>query len=123
MLSDYIITKDEIKTLKSIQDKCYGQSLEMGWHSKPREIGTRLALIHSEISEALEGARKDLMDDHIKTRTMLEVELADAVIRILDLCGSENLDLAGALAEKLYYNGNRADHKPENRAKDGGKKF
>lgn len=122
-MNEYIITKDEIRSLTSIQDKCFGQAKTMGWHSKPREIGTRLALIHSEISEALEGARKGLQDDHLPTRSMLEVELADAVIRILDLGGAENLDIAGAIAEKLYYNGHREDHKLENREKQGGKKF
>ena len=50
------------------------------------------------------------------------MELADAVIRIMDLAGAVGLDLGGAVAEKLDYNQKRADHKPENRAKDGGKK-
>jgi DNA-directed RNA polymerase subunit alpha len=59
------------------------------------------------------------MDDHLVNRPMLEVELADAVIRILDMAGGLGLDVAGAIAEKLNYNDSRADHKPENRAKDG----
>lgn len=122
-LAKYEISALERDSLEEIQRKCYEQSRDMGWHSKPREIGTRLALIHSEISEALEGARKGLQDDHLPHRSMLEVELADAIIRILDLGGSENLDLAGAVAEKLKYNANRADHKLENREKQGGKKF
>jgi len=78
---------------------------------------------HSEVSEAMEGARKNLMDDHLPERPMLEVELADAVIRIMDLAGGLNLDLGGAIADKLLYNTERADHKPENRAKYNGKVF
>ena len=80
-------------------------------------------LIVSEIAEAMEGDRKNLMDDHLPYRSMLEVELADAVIRILDLAGREGLDVAGAIHDKLIYNLNRPDHKPENRELANGKKY
>lgn len=86
-------------------------------------VAQKLCLIHSEISEAMEGHRKGLQDDKLPHRPMMEVELADAVIRISDLCGAMGYDLGGAIAEKLAYNAQRADHKPENRAKDGGKKY
>lgn len=86
-------------------------------------VPVKLCLIHSEISEGLEGYRKDLNDDHLPHRKMLEVELADAVIRIFDLAGALHYDLGGAISEKLEYNAHRADHKPENRAKAGGKKI
>ncbi|MFX6318865.1 hypothetical protein ABTF97_18600, partial [Acinetobacter baumannii] len=82
-----------------------------------------LCLIHSEISEAMEGHRKNLMDDKIPHRSMLEVELADALIRICDMAGGLGLDLEGAVLEKLEYNQKRADHKIENRLKADGKKF
>lgn len=86
-------------------------------------VAEKLCLSHSELSEAMEGYRKGLQDDHLPHRSMLEVELADAVIRIADLAGAMGLDLGGAIAEKLQYNQERADHKPENRAKEGGKAF
>ena len=117
------ITSEEIEILKNVQDKCYKQNIFMGWHDKPREVGTMLALCHSELSEALEGVRKDLMDDHLPHRKMVEVELADCVIRILDLAGYLGLDVANALAEKHTYNRTREDHKREVRAKEGGKAF
>lgn len=84
-------------------------------------ICTKLFLGVSEIVEGLEGFRKSLMDDHLPDRKMLEVELADALIRIGDLAGALGLDIAGATIEKLAYNQQRPDHKPENRAAPGGK--
>ena len=102
---------------------CYTRSKDAGWHDNPRETGTMIALIHSEISEAMEGFRKNLNDDHLPHRRMAEVELADAIIRICDLAGKENSDLGGAIKEKLEYNLNRPDHKKENRDLENGKKF
>ena len=109
--------------LNELVDHCYNQSKNAGWHDNPREVGTMLMLIVSEVAEAMEGDRKDLIDDHLPHRKMIEVELADAVIRIADLAGKLNLDLGGAIQEKLAYNLNRADHKKENRLQDGGKKY
>ena len=96
-----------------------------GWYGEGdlRTSITKIALIHSEISEGLEALRKDLKDSHLPHRDGLEVELADAVIRILDLASARNLDVGGAIIEKLAYNQIRQDHKKENRAKEGGKKF
>lgn len=67
----------------------------------------KLALITSEISEALEADRKDLMDDKLTHRKGLEVELADAMIRILDMAGGYQMDIEGAVYEKLAYNRSR----------------
>lgn len=88
-----------------------------------RNKGELLCLIHSEISEAMEGERKDLMDDHLPHRRMAEVELADALIRICDYAGGFGYDLDGAVREKLAYNKKRLDHKPKHRLSKGGKKF
>jgi NTP pyrophosphatase (non-canonical NTP hydrolase) len=83
----------------------------------------KLCLVHSEISEAMEAHRKGLMDDKLPHRKGIEVELADAVIRIADLAGALGLDLGGAIAEKMAFNAVRPDHKPEARNAPGGKAY
>jgi NTP pyrophosphatase (non-canonical NTP hydrolase) len=89
----------------------------------PLVVSNKLALIHSEISEAMEGDRKGLMDDKLRHRKMIEVELGDALIRICDLAGFLGLDLGGATMEKDAYNDVRSDHKEETRKLAGGKAY
>lgn len=98
------------------------QDMETGLPIK-RNKGELLALIHSEISEALEGERKDLMDDKLPHRKMAEVELVDAIIRILDYAGGFGCDIQGAFDEKMVFNAQREDHKHEARRIAGGKQF
>lgn len=98
------------------------QDIDTGQPIK-RNKGELLALIHSEISEALEGERKNLMDDKLPHRKMAEVELADAIIRILDYAAGFGYDLQGAFDEKMEYNYHREDHKHEARRIAGGKQF
>ena len=96
---------------------------DAGGNPVERNKGELICLMHSELSEAMEGERKNLMDDKLPHRKMAEVELADCVIRIMDLANLKGYNLGAALAEKHTYNQTRADHKLENRAKAGGKKF
>lgn len=114
-----------------LQQQCHGAA-QHWWkdirtgadiRDNPMAFDQKLCLIHSEISEAMEGNRKDLMDDKLPHRKMREVELADAVIRIFDTAGGFGMDLAGAIVEKMQYNAHRADHKTENRLAEGGKAY
>jgi hypothetical protein len=135
------LNENEILTAgATLQWFCHGQAKENGWWTNlvtgqdltstgypklipNKNVGELLCLVHSEISEAMEGDRKKLMDDKLPNRTMLEVELADAVIRIFDISGGLGLNVGDAILEKLQYNASRADHKPENRRAVGGKTF
>jgi NTP pyrophosphatase (non-canonical NTP hydrolase) len=90
---------------------------------RTRNKGEAIALMHSELSEALEGERKNLMDDKLPHRKMAEVEFVDTLIRIFDYCHAFGYDLEGAFQEKMAYNAIREDHKLENRMKENGKKF
>lgn len=88
-----------------------------------RNVGEMLMLVVSEVAEAMEGHRKSLMDDKLPHRPMFEVELADTIIRILDIAAHKCPDIENAILEKLEYNRHREDHKWEARLAAGGKKY
>lgn len=77
--------------LVELQNKIHEQSKSLGWWDEPRPFSTFVCLFHSELSEAMKGDRKNLMDDHLPQYPMFQVELADFVIHCLDwLGGKEN---------------------------------
>lgn len=119
---------DMARMINELRDECHNanmkwwQNIDTG-ESIQRNFGELVALCHSELSEALEGHRKDLMDDKLPHRPIAEVELADTLIRVFDLAGGMGYDLGGAMAEKMRYNATRADHTHEQRKLQGGKKY
>jgi hypothetical protein len=122
--------KTLVDAINKLSEEIHESNVKAGWwtdlktgEKKERNVGELLCLVHSEISEAMEGHRKNLMDDKLPHRKMFEVELADALIRIFDIAGAHGMDLGGAISEKRDYNSVRADHKVENRLKDDGKKY
>ena len=124
---------DTLLATRLLQNACHSRAFNAGWWDEYTDLGSekqrmwwtgsKLMLCVTELAEAMEGMRKDKQDDHLPHRSMLEVELADAAIRIFDLAGGLGLDLGAAISEKLEYNASRLDHQRSERLKEGGKKI
>lgn len=89
-------------------------SEEHGWRDSPRSVGDIIALIHSELSEALEEYRL-LGDDSFEMTYAVDgkpegffVELADAVIRILDFADWSEIDIGAIIKDKIEFNSTRS---------------
>lgn len=94
---------------KKMQSVVHENAVAKGFWKANQDVGTKVALIHSEVSEGFDAFRNgDANDDKLPSRKGIEVELADAIIRIMDLAEHLHLDLAGAIIEKHEYNKTRA---------------
>ena len=108
-ISDYQMGLENraLDGLRAAQQLSRDTAINAGWYKNPetgeeieRNFGEVIALMHSELSEALEADRKNLMDDKLPHRDGREVEFADCIIRIFDTAAAYNMDLAGAIIEK-----------------------
>lgn len=105
--------------ITALSEAAHKHAIQAGFCSQPdyRNPAELIALIHSELSEALEALRHgNPPDDKIPEFSGAEAELADAVIRICDLAVARGYRLAAAVVAKLKYNSTRE-------FKHGGKLF
>ena len=94
--------------ISEIQKTIHDTAKEKGWWDKPREAPECIALMHSELSEALEGYRiGNPHSDKIAPFSQIEEELADVIIRVLDFAEHNSFEIEKALAAKMAYNDNR----------------
>lgn len=106
-----------IQAFQAIQEYVHTNARYHGWWDTTRNDGELIALMHSELSEALEALRKDIQnDDHIPDYSGVEAELADVIIRIMDFAAARGFRVAQAVVAKHRYNLNRPH-------RHGGKKF
>jgi len=88
------------KSLNELSAICHSIAKEKGFWDEPRNIGEALMLIVTELAEAMEGYRHQDSDN-------FREELADTFIRLFDLCGGLNIDIAGEIEKKSNKNKNR----------------
>lgn len=121
---DALIDEFERWFLESATKGCQQKYTSLFPAFRNARVGLKLMLATGELGETLEAVRKNIdIDDHCPEYSAEEVEMADAVIRILNYATDRKLRLAEAMIAKQAYNRTRKDHSKEARASEHGKRF
>lgn len=103
-----------MKTLNELAAEAHANAVSKGWWDEDRSFGEIIALIHSEVSEALEFYREGHQPNELLWTGIsglkpdgIPAEFADIIIRIFDAAGKYNIDLDRAVEMKMLYNATR----------------
>jgi NTP pyrophosphatase (non-canonical NTP hydrolase) len=102
-------------TIAGLVHTAHATAKAKGWHDtadpdSPTQVLAWLALLHSEVSEAVEDVRRGMMAEWVSEDGKpggLPSELADVFIRLADTCGALGIDLEGAIRRKMAFNATR----------------
>lgn len=98
-----VLRRIEVTDLNALRDECHRTAVEHGFWDEPKHDAVYIALMHSELSEALEELRTECPDKIDNAG----LELADCIIRIFDYCGAKGIDIDSLLRSKMEYNRTR----------------
>ena len=97
-----------IESWQQVRQRVHSVAMHKGWWDKPKSFPELLVLLHSEVSEALEYYRNgEANSDHIPEFSGVEEELADVVIRIMDMAEHCGFRVAQAVLAKTKFNATR----------------